>query len=158
MNVQNFLKEHNIEFTLHEHPAVYTCEEAEKHCGNIPGIACKNLVLQDKKGLRYFLLVLPAKKQTDLKKFAGFVNVSKVTFASGEMLKEKLGLDPGSVSPFGLLNDEKKEVELYLNQEVANADIVSFHPNVNTATLALSQAMFRKFLQAIGCVPHVVEL
>ncbi len=149
LNVEDFLKSHDIKYVLHEHPAVYTCEEAEKYCKNVPGLACKNLLLTDKKGRRYFLVVLPAAKRTDLKKFSEIVGESKVTFASPEALQEKLGLEAGAVSPFGLLNDKNKEVEVYVDKDVYDANVVSFHPNRNTASLELSGEMFHKFLETI---------
>lgn len=156
-NVEEYLQDNQIKYVLHEHPAVYTCEEAEKHCGDIPGLACKNLLLKDKKGRRYFLIVLPAEKRADLKGIGKTVGESKVSFASPEALKEKLGLEPGAVSPFGLLNDKNHEVEVYVDEKVYNADIVSFHPNRNTASLELTGEMFRKFLQAIENKVHVIK-
>jgi Ala-tRNA(Pro) deacylase len=157
-DVEKFLKSKQITYILHEHPAVYTCEEAEKYCGNIPGLACKNLFLRDKKKQRYFLLILPAQKRSDLKELAKIVGEEKITFASSEDLMEKLGLEPGSVSPFGVVNDIKSGVELYIDKEVSDAEIVSFHPNRNTATLELSQEMFRKFLDSVKNVSRVVDL
>jgi Ala-tRNA(Pro) deacylase len=157
-DVTKFLSKNNINFTLHKHPAVYTCEEAEKYCGDIPGIEGKNLLLRSKKGKRHFLVILPANKKTDLKKFAELVNEKKISFASSKALKEKLGLEPGSVSPFGLINDSEHRVEVYIDSEIYNADIVSFHPNVNTATLELSKNMFHKFLQTIDHEIHVIDL
>lgn len=156
--VEDFLKSKKIEYVLHEHPAVYTCEDVEKRCGNVPGLACKNLLLRDKKGRRYFLVILPATKRTDLKKFAGIVGEDKMSFASPEALMDKLGLEPGAVSPFGLLNDKKNEVEVYVDSEVYNADVVSFLPNRNTASLELSGEMFRKFLQSIENFNKVIDL
>lgn len=153
-----FLSTNKINFITHEHPAVYTCEQADIHCKNIPGISCKNLVLKSKKGKRYFLLVLPASKRTDLKKFAELTNEKKISFASSEILKEKLGLEPGSVSPFGLINDTENTFEVYIDSTVYNADIVGFHPNVNTATLELSKAEFHKFLKLIDHQVNVVDL
>ena len=158
ISVEQFLKSNDIKYILHNHPAVYTCDEAEKYCGNIPGVACKNLFLRDQKCIRYFLVILPAKKQTDFKKFAGLAGVDKVTFADSESLKEKLGLKSGAVSPFGLLNDKNQEVELYIDSEIYNADIVSFHPNVNTASLELTKEMFHKFLQVINHKNNVIDL
>lgn len=157
-NVETFLQSHQITYNLYEHPAVYTCEEAEKYCGDIPGLACKNLFLRDKKKKRYFLLILPAQKRSDLKEFAKVVGEEKVTFASSGDLMEKLGLEPGSVSPFGVVNDMKNEVELYIDKEVADADIVSFHPNRNTATLELSKEMFHKFLQSIKNLHTIIDI
>lgn len=71
--------------------------------------------------------------------------MQEISFANSESLKEKLGIATGAVSPFGLLNDKDQEVESYVTGEVFNANTVSFHPNVNTATLELSKVMFRKF-------------
>jgi Ala-tRNA(Pro) deacylase len=157
-NVEDFLKSKGIEFVLHKHPAVYTCEEAEKYCGDIPGLACKNLLLTGKKSGRYFLVILPAKKRADLKKISETVGDKQITFASPEALLEKLGLTPGAVSPFGLLNDKNHEVEVYVDQKVYYVKIVSFHPNRNTASLELSGAMFRKFLQTIENKTKVIDL
>lgn len=156
-HVEDFLKSKGIEFILHEHPAVYTCEEAEKYCGDIPGLACKSLFLKGKKSGRYFLVILPAEKRADLKKIGETVGDKQITFASPEALLEKLGLEPGSVSPFGLLNDKNHEVEIYIDQKVYDAKIVSFHPNRNTASLELSGAMFCKFLQAIENKTQVIS-
>lgn len=157
VHVEKYLQDNQIKYVLHEHPAVYTCEEAEKYCSDIPGLACKNLLLKDKKGRRHFLIVLPATKRADLKGISEAVGENKVSFASAEALKEKLGLEPGAVSPFGLLNDQHHEVEVYVDEAVYNADIVSFHPNRNTASLELTGEMFRKFLQNINNKVNVIK-
>ena len=157
-NVKKFLLENNIEYILHEHHAVYTCKEAEKYCRDIPGIACKNLLLRNKKGTRHFLVILPAEKQTDLKKFAEIVGESRISFAGTEVLKEKLGVVSGAVSPFGLINNVDNTIELYIDRDVYDADIVGFHPNINTATLELSKEMLHKFLQAIGHKINIIDL
>lgn len=149
VNVEEFLKNNHIEYRLHEHPAVYTCEEAEKYRGNFLGAACKNLFLQDKKGKNFFLVISPANKKTDLRELANITGVNKLTFASNETLKEKLGVESGAVSLFGLLNDKENEIKLYIDQEIWDADIVGFHPNINTATIELSHEMFQKFLKTI---------
>lgn len=153
--VEAFLQQYGIEYARHEHPAVFTCEEADEHCAHIPGLSCKNLFLKDKKGRRYFLLIMPAAKRTDLKAFGDLVG-GRVNFASAEMLQEKLGVLPGSVSPFALLNDTATSVEIFCDQEVWNASIVGFHPNDNTATLELTQPMFRKFFEALGRSPMLI--
>ena len=157
-NVEDFLTSRGIEYILHEHPAVYTCEEAEKYCGDIPGISCKNLVLKSKKSGRHFLVVLPADKRANLKKIGEIVGDKQITFASPEALFDKLGLEPGSVSPFGLLNDKDHEVEVCIDQKVYHAKIVSFHPNRNTASLELSGEMFRKFLQNLKNKIKILDL
>jgi Ala-tRNA(Pro) deacylase len=154
IDVLEFLKDNKIKYVLHEHPAVFTCEEAEEKCGNIPGLPCKNLVLKDEKK-NYFMAILPATKKLNFKNIAKLINAKKVSFANPETLQVLLGLDVGSVSPFGLLNDQDKEITLILDQEVKEAEILSFHPNVNTSTLELTNEMFLKFLKTINCNPCV---
>ncbi len=149
MDSEKFLQLHQIKYTIHHHRAVYTCEEAEKYCHNIPGISSKNLFLRNENKQRYFLAVLPANKRIDLKKFAQLVKSKKISFANTQSLKEKLNTTSGSVSPFNLLHDQEHQIELFIDQQVYDAKIVGFHPNYNTATIELSQKMFHKFLQTL---------
>jgi Ala-tRNA(Pro) deacylase len=109
-------------------------------------MACKNLFLTNKKRNKFYLYILPANKKSDLKSLSEEVSESKLTFASPEEMKEKLNLEPGSVSPFGLLNENAGDVVLLVDREVVDSDIVSFHPNRNTATLEITKPMFQKFL------------
>lgn len=148
--VEQYLQSNQITYTLHEHPAVFTCEEAEQHCAHIPGLACKNLFLRGKELGKFYLAILPAKKRADLKAIGAVVGDKKMTFASAEDLKRKLGLTPGEVSPFGLINNPERDVIVCLDADVAAADTVTFHPNRNTATLEITCDMFRKFLETIG--------
>lgn len=157
MDVESFLKNHNIKYTTHHHQAVFTCEEAAKFCKDIPGIHSKNLFLWDKKS-RYFLVVLSEDKKLPFPEFANMVGVKKVYFADSELLRRKLDVSPGSVSLFSILNDQDKTVELYIDQEVYSADIVSFHPNINTKTLELSHDMLLKFFEVLNRPVHVINL
>lgn len=154
--VEQFLEQHNIAYTLYQHPAVFTCQDAEQHCKHVPGIPGKNLFLKDKNG-RYFLYIIPAKKRADLKAFAKEVSATKVTFGNDKELKEKLGLAPGSVSIFGLINDTKKEIVLNIDKEIYDAPIVNFHPNINTASLELSNFMFKKLLTALNHEVYIIS-
>lgn len=158
MDLQNFLAVNQIEYVLHQHPAVFSTEEVIKNFVNIPGIACKNLFLCDKNESRYFLLVIPLSRKADLSGFAKLVGVDKVTFASHESLKEKLGLEPGSVSLTGILHDQHNEVAIYISRELFDAEKVNFHPNINTASLELTREMFHKFLQAMGRQYTVIDV
>jgi len=158
MDLQNFLTTNKIEFILHQHPAVFSSEEVIKNFVNVPGVVCKNLFLCDKKGQKFFLLIIPLYKKADLKRFAKLVDVNKVTFASHVLLKEKLGLNPGSVSPTGILHDKKAEVAIYIDRELYDSERVNFHPDINTASLELSKDMFHKFLQATKRQYNVIDL
>lgn len=154
-SVQQFLENHAIEHTWHEHPAVFTCEEAAEHCQHVGGIASKNLFLKGRKTKQFFLVVLPAYKRADIKKIGTLVGDKDLSFASFESLFEYLQLTPGSVSPFGLINDLQNRVRLFIDEEIYNANTVSFHPNRNTASIELSNEMFHTALSYL-CKSYTV--
>jgi Ala-tRNA(Pro) deacylase len=156
--VEEFLKANNIEHVVHEHPAVFTCEEAQKHCSNVPGVASKNLFLRDDKKRRYFLVILSSKKRADLKNLAQLLGVKRVSFANDTELKEKLGLEPGAVSIFGLLNDKNLQVELFIDKDFYESSVVNFHPNRNTASVELKKEMLEKFLEIIEHKVNVINI
>ena len=158
INVEEYLYANGISYIRHEHVAVFTAEDLAVHCSHIPGLHCKNLFLRDQKYKRYFLVILPARHQTDLKKVSEAAGEKKLSFANPDTLREKLGVEVGSVSPFGLLNDSLHEVEVYVDKAVYDAAIVSFHPNRNTASLELTGAMFKKFLEQMENRIEVVDL
>ena len=145
-----FLQSNNIDYILHEHPAVYTVEEAQKHCYTIPGMHCKNLFLRDSKTKIFYLVTAPALKQIQLKVIRKKVKAKKITFARPEELKEILDLEPGAVSPFGLINDINNTVPYFIDQEVWNAEKVCFHPNMNDQTLELTRENFISAVKAFG--------
>jgi Ala-tRNA(Pro) deacylase len=157
-SVEKFLEKKGIDYVLHEHTAVFTCEEAEKHCSNVPGVPSKNLFLRDDKKRRYFLVILDAKKRADLKKLGEELGVKRLSFANSDELKEKLGLEPGEVSIFGLLNDSEREVELFFEKEFLNAPVVNFHPNRNTASIELTNEMLKIFLKVIERDFEVIDI
>lgn len=146
-----YLEQLGICFTRHEHPPVYTVEEAELYWRDIPGAHCKNLFLRNSKGNRHFLVVMEHSKKVDLNKLAEKTAAGKLSFASAGRLEQYLGLETGAVSPFGLVNDrQKRDVELVLDQDLKKYAQVNFHPNVNTATLTISYFDFERFLESCG--------
>jgi Ala-tRNA(Pro) deacylase len=150
------LRELGIDYTRHEHPPVATVEEAEAHWAGIDATHCKNLFLRNQKGSRHYLVVLPASKRADLRAVAEQVGDGKLSFASPERLMTHLGLTPGSVSPFGLINDRHHEVRVVLDRDFQTAARLAFHPNINTRTFTVAAADFKKFLDACGNpVQHV---
>lgn len=157
-SVEEFLKANNIEHIIHEHPAVFTCEEAQRYCSNVPGVASKNLFLRDDKKRRYFLVILDSKKKADLKNLAKILDIKRVSFANDDELKEKLGLEPGSVSIFGLLNDKNVEVELFIDKDFYESSVVNFHPNRNTASVELKKEMLEKFLNTIEHKVNIIDI
>ena len=150
------LRELGIAYTRHEHPPVATVEEASQHWAGIDATHCKNLFLRNQKGNRHYLVVLTASKKADLKAVADQIGDGKLSFGSPERLMTHLGLTPGSVSPFGLINDGEHAVRVALDRDFQTAARLAFHPNINTVTLTIAAADFKKFLDACGnAVQHV---
>ncbi len=147
-----------IAYARREHPPVFTVEEAARHWVGIPGAHCKNLFLRNKKGNHHYLVVAECSKRLDLRALAKLFRDDRLSFASDERLMRFLGLQPGAVSPFGLLHDEKRVVIVVLDEDLKTAEAVSFHPNVNTATLTIAYADLEKFLAWRGNSVHRVSL
>jgi Ala-tRNA(Pro) deacylase len=139
-----------IAFERHEHPPVATVEEASRHWVGIDATHCKNLFLRNQKGTRHYLVILMASKKADLRAVADQIGDGKLSFASPERLLTHLGLTPGSVSPFGLINDHNHGVQVVIDRALKVASRLAFHPNINTATLTLSSAEFERFLESCG--------
>jgi Ala-tRNA(Pro) deacylase len=129
-------------------------EEAEHHWTPIDAAHAKNLFLRNKKGDRHYLVVLGHRKQADLRWLAARLGDDRLSFGSPDRLLAHLGLTPGAVSPFGLINDPGHRVRLVIDQDFKSADHVAFHPNVNTATVRLARADFERFLAWTG---HAVQ-
>ena len=139
-----------IVYVRHEHPPVATVEEAEKHWGALQGTHCKNLFLRNNRGNRHYLVIAPSDRQVDLKKLNAQLGDDRLSFASPERLRRWLGLEPGAVSPFGLINDPTAHVDVVCDESLRQSARLGFHPNVNTATLEISFADFEKFLASCG--------
>lgn len=151
MDVEAFLVKNKIKFKKIEHAPVFTCKDSdsEKLFEKLEGIHSKTLFLKTKKTNKYFLVLLPANKKLNSKNFVKKFG-EKISFASESELKEKLNLTPGSVSPFGLINNKEKDILVFIDEEILNSNKVNFHPNINTSTLNLSQGDFRKFFEVLN--------
>lgn len=155
-SAQERLRTLGITFERHEHPPVATVEEAEQHWAGIDATHCKNLFLRNQKGNRHYLVIIVHSKKADLRAVAGQIGDGKLSFASPERLMMHLGVTPGSVSPFGLINDRDHAVRVVLDRDLKSATRLSFHPNINTVTLTIAAADFAKFLESCGnTVQHV---
>lgn len=139
-----------IVFERYEHPPVFTVEQALDHWAGIDATHCKNLFLRNRKGDRHYLVVAEHSTPTDIAAIAARVGDAKLSFASPERLAAHLGLTPGAVSPFGLINDPHQAVRVVLDRRLREASRVGFHPNVNTATIVLSMGDFERFLASRG--------
>jgi Ala-tRNA(Pro) deacylase len=148
--VLSWLARLEIPYERHEHPPVATVEEARIHWAGIEAMHFKNLFLRNQKGDRHYLVVVEHEKRVDLKGLAAQMGDGKLSFASPERLKTHLGLSPGSVSPFGLINDPSRAVRVFLDADFKTATRVSFHPNLNTRTLVIAASDFVRFLDSTG--------
>jgi len=145
-----FLEKHRIEYERHDHPPVYTVEEAGRLVPVLPGAKTKNLFLRDKKGQRHFLLVVPADKKVDIKALPPVVGSTRLSFGSAERLKTHLGVEPGAVTLFAIFNDRRQSVELIVDTNLWEAEAFQFHPLVNTSTLVISREHLRRFIAKTG--------
>lgn len=139
----------DIAVTTHAHAPAFTVEEGNAVWGGIPGIHCKNLFLKDAKG-RLWLVVAPADRRVDLKALPGRIGAARLSFGSPELLREALGIEPGSVTPFALINDTAHRVTAVLDAWMMRQPLVNFHPLRNDMTTTIRPDDFRRFLADTG--------
>jgi Ala-tRNA(Pro) deacylase len=152
----DWMAANDIAQTTHHHPAVFRVEEGLELKAAMPGAHTKNLFLKDKKG-RLWLISARQDTVVDLKRAPKTIGSDRLSFGNEALMYETLGLTPGSVTALGLINDPDHRVTFVLDKALWDADIVNFHPLTNTATTALAQADFRRFLSLIGRGPVVVD-
>jgi Ala-tRNA(Pro) deacylase len=140
----------DIRFEYHEHPPVATIEDARIHWKDYNSGRCKNIFFRNHKGDRHYLVILEHLRLLDIHDLEKRLRQGKLTFASDNRLKKYLGVEPGSVSPFGLINDKDKHVHLFIDEALKDYDRLTFHPNSNTASLVVSKSDFHKFLEFTG--------
>jgi len=153
--ILNHLK---IRYDYYEHPPVHSVKEAIPFWEKIRGTRCKNIFFRNHKGNRHYLVILEHKQDLNIRDLEQRFKQGKLTFASEKRLAKYLGLKPGSVTPFGLINDRGNHVHLFIDQNLRNAERVGFHPNVNTATLVISMKDFIRFLDWSGSGYEFLEL
>jgi Ala-tRNA(Pro) deacylase len=141
-----------IVHTTHEHPPVFTVAEGADLKAKIPGAHTKNLFLKDARG-RLWLLTALAQSIVDLKHIPKRIGAARLSFGSESLLFEALGIRPGSVTPFALVNDPSAAVTLVLDEALLDEERWNFHPLRNDATTALSKADFLAFLSSLGRDP-----
>ncbi len=152
MNKEIFekLSELNIKYKMIEHPSAFTMEEIEEYGLHSHGHIPKNLVLRDVKGTRNMLVVLHGSKRADLRLIRDEIDSTKLSFASDERLERYLKVEKGSVSPFGVIYDTERELEIYFDSDLKSEEIVGCHPNDNCATVFLKFTDLKKYIEACG--------
>lgn len=164
----NFLREHKIEFTNYNHPEGKTIEEAKRWWKDDGSIHCKNIFLRNHKGNRHYLVCLHCDYDLDIHELEhrlkaallaqGKTAPGKLSFASPERMMRYLGLEPGSVSPFGLINDTEHHVHLFLDSRLQQAETLSFHPNDCRGTVVINRTEFERYLKIVGNTYEYIDL
>jgi len=140
------------------HPPLFTVEQSRALRGQIPGGHTKNLFLKDKKGA-LFLVVALESAAIDLKGLHRLLDASgRFSFGSADLMRQTLGVEPGSVTPFGAINDTGQQVSVVLDEPMMAHGILNYHPLINTMTTAISREDLVKFLRATGHEPRVMAV
>ncbi len=146
----DLFKHLSIDFEYHEHPPLATIDDAVMHWKDYKSGRCKNIFFRNHKGDRHYLVILEHLQKLDIHDLEKRLKQGKLSFASDQRLMKFLGVEPGSVTPFGLINDKENHVHLFMDENLKSEDRLAFHPNVNTATVIISQKDFMKFLEYSG--------
>lgn len=153
-----FLDGLGIRTTTVDHPPIMTVEDGHQYWGDIPGVHCKNLFLRDAKK-QTWLVVAPIDRQIDLKTLPDRIGAKRLSFGSAERLVEMLGVFPGSVTPFSLINDRQTQaVRVVLDQWMMDQPLLNYHPLENTATTTISNTDLLTFVRACGHDPQIAAL
>lgn len=166
--VLSYLREHDIAFSNYNHPEGKTIEEAKRWWKNDGSVHCKNIFLRNHKGNRHYLVCYHCDHDLDIHSLEqrlkaalqaqGLPAPGKLSFASPERMMRYLGLEPGSVSPFGLINDAEHHVHLFLDATLHDAKTLSFHPNDCRGTVVIGKEDFERYLQLVGNTYEYIQL
>jgi len=146
-----------IAHRTYRHPPVFTVTEAVALRGQLPGGHCKSLFLKDKKG-GLWLVVTLEERSIDLKRLAAQLSAPRFSFGNPELLYETLGVRPGSVTPFALLNDREHRLRVVLDRGMLECDPLNYHPLENDRTTAIAPADLLRFIAACGHTPMILDL
>lgn len=152
------LEKLSIDVEYHEHPPVATIEDAIIHWRDFKSGRCKNIFFRNHKGDRHYLVILEHLRKLNIRDLEKRLKQGKLTFASDQRLKKYLALEPGSVSPFGLINDKTHHVHVFIDEKLNESERLSFHPNINTASLIISKADFLKYMDYVGNTYEFIKL
>lgn len=148
--VYDVLNELNIPYMRVEHEATATCEEADQVMGHLTGTPSKSLFLTNKKKTAFWLVLMNGNKPLNIKEFSPLIGEKHVSFASEEKMVEKLSLTPGMVSVFGLINNQEHDVNVIVDTELREREKITFHPNINTATIEIPTNDMYRFIEHMG--------
>lgn len=146
-----------IAYARHDHPPLYTVDDSKALRGDLPGGHCKNLFLRDRKGAMWLVVCLED-RAVDLKALGAALGGVRLSFGSADRLMRVLGVVPGAVSPFALVNDAEVEVKVILDKAMLEQRPLHYHPLVNTTTIAVAPEDLVRFVEACGHAPQVLDL
>ena len=156
--VYDYLASCGITFDYYEHPEAPTIEIASQFYRGEGTVLCKNLFFRNHKGNKHYLVIMDSRHNMDIHDIEHKLHQGKLSFASPERMMKYLGLEPGSVSPFGLINDEEHHVHLFLDENLKDAESLSFHPNDCRGTVVISREAFKQYLDGIGNTYEYIKL
>ena len=148
--VKDKLEELGIEFEVVEHPPAFTTEQGDSYIEGLEGVRTKSMFLTNKKKTQFYLLIMDDKKTLDMDDFKEQVEANRIRMASAESLAEKMQLPAGTVSPFGLLNNEEKDIRVYFDKDIVSEEIMTFHPNTNEKTIFIKTQDIFRFIESIS--------
>lgn len=157
--IYEYLKQLGIWFEVTEHQAVFNMEEPACVQLPYPEADAKNILVRDDKKRNYYLITVKGNKRVNLKEFRNQNGTRPLSFASEEELMSLMGLIPGAVTPFGILNDKECRVQCFIDREFAESSgIIGVHPNDNTATVWLKTEALAKIIREHGNAVQLVQL
>ena len=144
------LKELKIPYQVIYHPPTPTVEDALVYWKDLDAVHCKNLFFRNHKGNKHYLVIFECMQQLAIHDLEKRLKQGKLSFASEERMQKYLGVTPGSVSPFGLINDHDHHVHVFIDRNLEKTEKLSFHPNDNTASVSIATTDFIRFLVAMS--------
>ncbi len=156
--VANKLQELGITYDVVEHPPAFTTEQADSYIEGLEGVRTKSMFLTNKKKTQYYLLIMDDHKSLDMDDFKEQVGANRIRMASADSLAEKMNLPAGTVSPFGLLNNAEKDIQVYFDKDILSEEIMAFHPNTNEKTIFIKTQDLFRFLEAIDFSYEILTL
>lgn len=150
-------EELGLEVATHRHPPLHTVAESQALRGSIAGGHCKNLFLKDRKGA-FWLVVTLEEQRVDLKRLHERLGSARLSFGNADALMEVLGVRPGAVTPFALINDVALRVRVVLDAAMLNEDVLNYHPLRNDATCSISKEGLLRFVESCGHAPLILDL
>ncbi|MFS6938574.1 Prolyl-tRNA deacylase proX [Neisseria animaloris] len=152
------LKEMGIDYDVAQHPPALTTEEADRFIEGKEGVRTKTLFLTNRKKTAFYLVVTDDAKRLDMEKLTDLLQENRLSFGSAERLKEKMGLEPGVVSLFGLLNNKDHDINVYLDKEILSQERITFHGNENTNTVFIKMEDVYRFLNHLSYDYQIIDL